>query len=139
MQLCIVCKNKSTKQIFDCCNIVLHTRCVSQYLKKSSFKKCPTCNKKKKCYNTRFFNKENIFIQKIKFFLNKLNTPSIVSARKLMILEMFDYISKNMWFLSKHEKFKQTVEKKLIQFYKVDEWVEANNIYYKLFKKCIKL
>ena len=139
MQLCIVCKNKSTKQIFDCCNIVLHTRCVSQYLKKSSFKKCPTCNKKKKCYNTRFFDKENIFIQKIKLFLNKLNTPKIVSSRKLMILEMFNYISKNMWFLLKHKKFKQTVEKKLIQFYKVDEWVEANNIYYKLFKKCIKL
>jgi len=56
-----------------------------------------------------------------------------------MILDMFDYISKNMWFLSKHDKFKQTVEKKLIQFYKEDEWVEANNIYYKLFKKCIKL
>lgn len=71
MQLCIVCKNKSTNQIFDCCNIVLHTRCVSQYLKKSSFKKCPTCNKQKKCYNTCFFDKINIFIQKIKFFRTK--------------------------------------------------------------------
>jgi hypothetical protein len=63
----------------------------------------------------------------------------IVNDRKLMILDMFDHISKNIWFLSNNEKFKHTVEKKLIQFYKVDEWVEANNIYYKLFKKCIKL
>ena len=94
MSSCIVCNNKSTKQIFDCCKVRLHAKCVSFYLDKYSMRKCPTCNKKTKCYKTRFNDKENIFIEKVNFFLRKLNITSVCNtdARKLIIVDMFEYI-----------------------------------------------
>jgi hypothetical protein len=141
MSSCIVCNNKSTKQIFDCCKVRLHTKCVSSYLDKFSMRKCPTCNKKTKYYKTRFNDKEDIFVQKVKCFLGKLNNISMsdTDARKLIILDMFEYISKNTYFFSKNENFKQVVKKKLTEFYVVDEWTEANTIYHRLFKSYIKV
>ncbi len=141
MPLCIVCNNKSTKQIFNCCKVKLHSKCVSSYLDTYSMEKCPTCNKKTKCYNTRFNDKEDIFIKKVDFFLRKLNNihMSYTDARKLIILDMFEYISKNTYFFSKNEHFKQTVKRKLTSFYIVDKWTEANTIYHRLFKSYIKV
>ena len=60
-------------------------------------------------------------------------------ARKLIIVDMFEYISKNTYFFSKNESFKKVVKKKLTEFYIVDEWVEANTIYHRLFKSYIKV
>ncbi len=141
MSSCIICNNKSTKQIFHCCKVRLHTKCVSSYLDKFSMKKCPTCNKKTKYYKTRFNHKEDIFVEKVNFFFRKLNkiAMSDTDARKLIILDMFEYISKNMSFLSKNQRFKQIVKRKLTEFYIVDEWTEANTIYHRLFKSYIKV
>jgi hypothetical protein len=104
-------------------------------------RKCPTCNKKTKYYKTRFNDKEDIFVEKVNFFLRKLNNISMcdTDSRKLIILDMFEYISKNMSFLSKNENFKQVVKRKLTEFYVVDEWTEANTIYHQLFKSYIKV
>jgi hypothetical protein len=133
---CLIClKNTKTKQCNNC-SMRCHNSCWEKYMKyskKSEDKlslECPQCKLIIRIKNTGKGVQTRSVIEKQKFahienkirgFMNKFEYLSVIIDKRIVMLEMFEYISNNMTYLEHNPNFAESVQKKLLEFILTDD------------------
>ena len=71
--------------------------------------------------------------------LNRCELTHGCENKKVIVMEMFDYLLKNMFFVRKNPTFEKTVRGKLIELQTMEQWEYAGEMYYKMFGEQIPL
>jgi len=90
-----------------------------------SFNKNGSCNTCSKIYETQtsddlyknYLSVKNIIIKKLKTFIEQGQNAIGKNAKAKIVLEMFDIISKHLYFMIENKNFMVTTIKKCIEFY----------------------
>lgn len=147
--LCFLCRGNTDIGMCTKCSLKAHYKCWAQFLKHvatnrhvpSAYSigvKCPQCKQmiNKRGPVTRSMTKNDdkeTVVYIIKNYLNIVEETSGTDYKKNIVIELFEYIFKNMWFLKENNKFQKCVQNKLIEFHLEDNWEYAAEIYNRMF------
>ena len=160
--LCFLCRNNTKNGACTTCSLKAHKKCWSQYLKHtmnvrqrqglyitslsySNDVKCPQCKQtikqpikqpiKRMGVKTRSMIKKdkNDVSNIVKDYLNRVDATFSRDNKLLVIIELFEYLYNNMWFIKDNHRFRICVQNKLIEFHKYENWEHASVIYNRMF------
>lgn len=67
--------------------------------------------------------KNNTVIDKVKYYLNKIEKTKGVNEKIVFVNKNFEFLCENKWFLEEHKKFSDVVHNKIIQLmYEHSKW-----------------
>lgn len=67
--------------------------------------------------------KNKIVIDKVKYYLNKIEKTKGTDKKIVFVNKNFEYLCENKWFLEEHKKFSDVVHKKIIELmYEHSKW-----------------
>tara|TARA_Y100000385_G_scaffold287126_1_gene350641 strand:+ start:1564 stop:2013 length:450 start_codon:yes stop_codon:yes gene_type:complete len=145
---CFLCLEKAKKNMCPAgvCKMKCHTKCYRKYMEVNGKKNitCPVCKSVKlNKYNLRKRNiykrvDKNEFIKRIKNFLFLVEQYNGTDNKKEIVIEMFEFIYYNLWFLRKYERFANVFKDKLIELYIQDNWNYANEVHKRLYGSFIR-
>ena len=145
---CFLCLEKAKKNMCPAgvCKMKCHTKCYRKYMEVNGKNNitCPVCKSVKlKKYNLRNRNiykrvDKNEFIKRIKNFLFLVEQYNGTDNKKEIVIEMFEFIYYNLWFLRKYERFANVFKDKLIELYIQDNWNYANEVHKRLYGSFIR-
>ena len=143
---CFICLLDSDIKVCHQCNIRSHLKCWEKYIENkykidgtSIYVDCPQCRidiiVKRDMISLSMY--EKIFVKIMYNFLNQCVNSYSVNEKKIINIDMFSYILNNMEFVNSHPTFKNEIRKKLVFFYKNQNWGYAGDMYKKIFRESI--
>lgn len=67
--------------------------------------------------------KNDIVINKVKYYLNKIEKTEVIQKKISLINQQFDFLCENKWFLEEHKKLYDVVHNKIIDLiYEYSNW-----------------
>jgi hypothetical protein len=145
---CFICLNISNNKVCCSCNIRSHYKCWTSFLKNTNTPDiCPQCKCEniQKIHNTRLRSSlrsslpplHSHYKQVIPYLTRLLDichTTVGIEQKRIKSIQIFEYLIINKWFLHQYDKFKNTVQNKLVEMYKCEpHWKYPSEVYMKLF------
>lgn len=149
---CFLCLEKARKNMCPAsiCKMKCHVKCYRKYIEENETHDgqniiCPVCksertNKYNLRKNNNVYKKVNKheFVKRIKNFLFLVEQYNGTDNKKELVIEMFEFMYYNLWFLRQNERFAIVCKNKLRELYIQDNWNYPNEIHKKFFGTFIR-
>jgi hypothetical protein len=102
---------------------------------------CPQCltsvRKRPRTRSNILFIEEEEVICIVRNMLCVFASETDIDKKKILAIDMFEYLYLNMSFVNKNQEFETTIRNKLTEFATLDNWDYAREIYFKMFNEHI--